>query len=283
MLEIVLLTGHSGAGKTTAQYVFEESGYFGMDNVLPFALDATLDYLLGASNKHKKVLFITQPQFALEMINIIKAKDHSIDLKVIVLDCDYKILLKRFKLSRHVHPSSVLNKTSLTDAINEDKKHLETLKPIANYVIDTTTMEALDLRKILFGILSNGKEGHVSLVFMSFGQKYGNPLDADLILDTRALPNPYWDAKLKHLTGLDKEIDEYLESFDEVKETFKDMTTYLDKYLDLVQKDGRGNYTIGICCSGGKHRSVYFAKKLGDYYAKKYNTYVFHRDIKKDE
>lgn len=282
MLEIVLLTGHSGAGKTTAQYVFEESGYLTMDNILPFALDATLDYLLSVSNKHNKVLFIMQPQFAIEAIELIKTRRGNISLKTIVLNCDYKILLKRFKLSRHVHPTSVLNKISLTDALNADKEYIEELKPLADYVIDTTTMEALDLRKFLFGILNDKKAGHVSLVFMSFGQKYGNPLDADLILDTRALPNPYWDDKLRHLTGLDKEIDRYLESFDIVNETFKDMTTYLDKYLDLVQKDGRGNYTIGVCCSGGKHRSVYFAKKLGDYYASKYNTYVFHRDIKKD-
>lgn len=283
MIEIALLTAPSGAGKTTAQYVFEESGYLVMDNILPFAVEATLDYLLSLDNPHNKILFIVQPVFAKEIRNIILNKDENITLKMLVLDCDYHTLFKRFKLTRHVHPTAALKKISLTAAINEDKQAIEDIAILADYVIDTTTMEAVELRKFLFKILSNKAEEHVSLVFMSFGQKYGNPMDADLILDTRALPNPYWDAALRHHSGLDKEVIKYLESYDIVKQTFKSMVAYLDYYLDLVQKDGRGNYTVGVCCSGGRHRSVYFARKLGDYYAKKYNTYVFHRDINKDK
>lgn len=283
MIEIALLTAPSGAGKTTAQYVFEESGYLVMDNILPFAVEATLDYLLSLDNPHNKILFIVQPVFAKEIRNIILNKDENITLKMLVLDCDYHTLFKRFKLTRHVHPTAALKKISLTAAINEDKQAIEDIAILADYVIDTTTMEAVELRKFLFKILSNKAEEHVSLVFMSFGQKYGNPMDADLILDTRALPNPYWDVALRHHSGLDKEVIKYLESYDIVKQTFKSMVAYLDYYLDLVQKDGRGNYTVGVCCSGGRHRSVYFARKLGDYYAKKYNTYVFHRDINKDK
>ena len=282
MIEITLLTAPSGAGKTTAQYVFEESGYLVMDNILPFAVNSTLDYLLSLNNPHNKILMIVQPEFAKEIRESIVNKSENIALKMLVLDCDYHTLFKRFKLTRHVHPATALKKISLTDAINADKKAIEEIAILADYVIDTTMMEAVELRKFLFKILSNKAEEHVTLVFMSFGQKYGNPMDADLILDTRALPNPYWDAALRHYTGLDKEVVKYLESYDIVEQTFCAMTRYLNEYLDLVQKDGRGNYTVGICCSGGRHRSVYFARRLGDYYAKKYNTYVFHRDINKE-
>ena len=283
MIEIVLLTGPSGAGKTTVQYVFEESGYVVMENIVPLAMGVTLDYLLSLDNKRNKILFIVPPTFAKEAREIILNKGNEISFKMIVLDCDFHTLFKRFKLTRHVHPLTVLNKISLTTAINEDKKAIDDIAILADFVIDTTTMDAVDLRKFLFKLLNNKTEEHVSVVFMSYGQKYGNPMDADLILDTRALPNPYWDTNLRHYSGLDKEIVKYLESFDSVEECFKNMVNYLNYYLDLVQKDGRGNYTIGVCCSGGRHRSVYFARRLGDYYAKKYNTYVFHRDINKDK
>ena len=141
----------------------------------------------------------------------------------------------------------------------------------------------MQLRKTLLNIIDNRLEDDiVTINFISFGHKFGIPLDVDLVLDTRALPNPYWDENLRKYNGLDQQIADYFKKYQVVDETINNMINYLDFYLKLVQKDGRGNYTIGICCSGGKHRSVYIANILAKHYENKYNVMCFHRDMDKE-
>lgn len=286
MIKIFVLTGPSGAGKTTAQYVFEECGYFVMENILPIAIDNTLEYICDQNHEDGKYLFISMPAFAKRTYEKIKnfCKDKKdINVFLLTLNCNESTLIERFKLTRHVHPLVILNNTSLSDAIKLDINNINNLSPIADYRIDTTDFKGNDLRKYLFNIIKGKKENNVSLCFMSFGHKYSIPLDVDLVLDTRALPNPYWVESLRSYTGLDQPIIDYFEKLEITKETFDKMVQYLDFYLKKVQEDGRGNYTIGVCCSGGRHRSVYFADQLAKHYKKLYNVTTIHRDMYKDE
>lgn len=285
MITIFILTGPSGVGKTTSQYVFEESGYYVIENNFPVAMESTLNYLYSNPGKQDKFLFITLPQYAMETYNIAKkwAQDKKdILLRLLTLTCDAKTLVKRFKLTRHVHPMTAIYKISLTQAIKSDLEAIDSLSGVADYRIDTSDMQAIDLRKYLFSIVTSRVSNMVSVCFMSFGHKYSIPLDVDLVFDTRALPNPYWVENLRQYSGLDKPVIDYLESFPVTEQTFSAMVSYLDFYLEQVQKDGRGNYTIGICCSGGRHRSVYFAERLAKHYQEKYKVATIHRDIKKD-
>lgn len=282
MVKLVILTGPSGSGKTLAQYVFEESGYYVIDNILPSSFTATIEEMIAHPDDYPKVLLIASPQNAKEIIRI--GKDHykdKVDSKIIVLDCKIATLLGRFKLTRHVHPMTTRKNVSLEDALEQDIDNINEIKESADLVIDTTALEVKDFRRILFEAILNRKKDTVKVRFMSFGHKFNTPMDCDLIFDTRALPNPYWVPELRNLTGLDKKVIEYLNSFEETKDLIKRISDYLDFYLAKVQEDGRGDYCVGVCCSGGQHRSVYVAEKLAEHFNKKYDTYVFHRDINK--
>ncbi len=286
MIRLFILTGPSGAGKSTVQYVFEECGYFVMENILPVSLKQTLNYIYNNRGQQDKYLLICMPQFALRIYGIVKdfcSDKNDLKLSLMTLNCEPKVLNQRFKLTRHVHPATTLRNISLSEAIASDVENIDNLSGVADYRIDTSDLSVVDLRKYVFSILTSKKQDTVSLCFMSFGHKYSIPLDVDLVFDTRALPNPYWVESLRVYSGLNQPVIDYLESFPETEETFNHMVDYLDFYLQKVQEDGRGNYTIGICCSGGHHRSVYFADRLAKYYAKKYTVSTIHRDIDKDE
>lgn len=284
MAELYILTGPSGSGRTSAQYVFEERGYFAIENILPSGVkDILIDIL---NNKtYDKCVLISTPIYALKIYQIAKEvlSNTNFKIKTIVLDCDNDTLYKRFKLTRHVHPLTILKHITLSEAIKLDKTYVDELVECFDYYFDTSSFDINQLRKSLLNIIDNRFEDDIVLInFISFGHKFKIPLDADLILDTRALPNPYWDENLRKYNGLDKQIDDYFKKYPIVEKTINDMITYLDSYLDLVQKDGRGNYTIGICCSGGKHRSVYVADRLAKHYKNKYNVMCFHRDMDKE-
>lgn len=285
MTELYILTGPSGSGKTSAQYVFEEKGYFVIENILPSGVKSILEDLYIKNKTYTKCVFISMPIYALDIYQIAQDTLSNVDCKIktIVLDCDDDTLYKRFKLTRHVHPLTILNNITLSEAIRLDRKFINQLIEHCDYYFDTSNFQLVQLRKTLLNIIDNRLEDDIVMInFISFGHKFGIPLDVDLVLDTRALPNPYWDENLRKYNGLDQQIADYLKKYQVVDETINNMINYLDFYLKLVQKDGRGNYTIGICCSGGKHRSVYIANILAKHYRNKYNVMCFHRDMDKE-
>lgn len=284
MIEAVFLTGPSGSGKTTAQHVFEESGYYVIDNIFTASFEPIINEVLSGREKYKKILISVSPKTAFEILSLSKKLNApNLKTKFMILDCKKDTLLTRFKLTRHVHPMTTITSSSLEDALESDIFYISKVKDSADIIIDTTDLGVKDLRKILFEAISVRNKDNVRVRFISFGHKYLAPMDCDLFLDTRAIPNPYWNPELRKFTGLDKEVIKYLESIPETKDLLKKMTAYLEYYLQKVQEDGRGDYCIGICCSGGQHRSVYFAEKLTKHFAKKYETSVFHRDINKKE
>ncbi len=273
----VIITGPAGCGLSSAEYVFEELGYIVVKNVPGEAVNAIIDKY----NHQKKAMNICLAIHAVGIKSVIEAFKNRDDVswKLIVLNCEQNELLKRYALTRRVHPRSVIQKISPTDAIKQDVDDVLSIVNEANLFIDTTSLTVKQLRAKLYKFLANVEDDKMtSINFISFGIKNGIPQGIDCFFDVRLIPNPYWVEDLRELTGEDQKVIDYMQSFTITQEVIDNIVNYLTKYLYETQKSGRGSYTIGIACSGGQHRSTYVANYLADYFAKDYRTSVVHRD-----
>ena len=278
MKNIVVLTGSAGSGLSSAEIVFEELGYNVVKNVPNSSLNAVLEELLSKDNKYEKIALVTHALNAKEVFSsLYKRKDAN--YRFIVLRCEKEELLKRYALSRRVHPRAVIDKIAPNEAIEKDIQDIFSISKYADLVIDTTSLTVKELRNKLYKFLDNVEEGHITSVnFVSFGIKNGIPQGIDCFFDVRLIPNPYWVESLKELNGLDQEVIDYMRSFEITEKVINNIVNYLEVYLKEVAKSGRGNYTIGIGCSGGQHRSTYVANYLAEYFSKEYRTQVIHKD-----
>ena len=277
MKNIVLITGTAGSGLSSAEYVFEELGYFVVKNVPPVAINSVIDEFL-KNKKYKNVAIVAHAINAKESIDAIRERTDA-NYRFIVLSCEKEELLKRYALTRRVHPRVVTQKVSATKAIELDISEIQSVEKYANLFIDTTSLTVKQLRTRLYKFLENIEEERITSVnFMSFGLKNGIPQGIDTFFDVRIIPNPYWVEALKELTGEDQEVIDYLNSFPITQQVIDNIVSYLNNYLKELLKMGRGSYTIGIACSGGQHRSTYVANYLAEYFSKEYRTQVFHRD-----
>ena len=213
-----------------------------------------------------------------EIFKVLKNRKDA-NYRYIVLNCSEHELNKRYALSRHVHPRSARFKLSLTDAIKLDIKDTLDIVNEADLYIDTSSLSVKQLRAMVYKFLAGIEDDKLlSVTFISFGIKNGIPQGIDTFLDTRMIPNPYWNEKLKELNGADQPVIDYMMSFEVTKEVLENFKDYLSTSLEEVAKDGRSSYTVGIACSGGQHRSTFVANYLADFFSKKYRTQVIHRD-----
>ena len=278
MIDLYILTGPSGSGVTSSRFVFEELGFYIVDNAPGEITKDLLDNFV--SKPHEGKGFCLLPNIVdAEMVANVAKQDKRFRTKFILLDTKKDELIKRYALSRHDHPRAILYKKTLQEAIEIDCKFAEKLGSSADIYIDTTNLTSKELRIALYDRVQHKKTNHVTKVtFMSFGYKNGTPLGLDEIVDVRILPNPYWVPELAVLNGKDKPVIDYIESFDVTHKYLDHLVAYLDFVLEEVQKSQRASYTIGIACSGGKHRSTYVAEYLGKYFSEKYQVAVIHRD-----
>ena len=278
MTELFILTGPSGSGVTTARFVFEELGYYIVDNAPSTVTKALLDSF-ASKEFHGKGLTLIPPMMDARKTYDIAKNDNRFDIKLIVLDTKKDELINRYALSRHDHPRAILSKISLENAIELDIKNAEELGAFADIYIDTTNLTAKDLRTSLYNRLENKEEfTGTKFTFMSFGFKHGAALGVDEIIDVRMLPNPYWVANLAAMNGRDQPVIDYINSFPITHEYLERLVNYLSFLMEEVQNTQRPSYTIGIACSGGKHRSTFVADYLTNYFRDKYNVRVLHRD-----
>ena len=246
-MEFVIITGMSGAGKTGALHVLEDIGYYCVDN-LPSSLLSTLYKLC------------------------LKSEDDS--MKRVAVVVDVRGNEKFDPLSEKLKDGSVLS------AVELERELLLPVKRIADYNIDTTYMSNKQLRERIMSMFMEDTSQGITLTFMSFGFKYGIPLEADLIMDVRCLPNPFYIPELKHLTGLDKKVRDYVLESDETTEFLKRLLNMLDFSVPLYLKEGKSELVVGIGCTGGKHRSVTIAMQLNAHFHEKgYKCVIQHRDI----
>ena len=286
MKEIILLTGVSGAGKSTAMGFMEDAGYYCIDN-MPAQLISTFIGLIESSDDFNKIAIVADVRskgvFTAFTDAVERLKD-SIDysVKIIFLDIKTPEALKRYKLTRRKHPFADKFGGRIEEALSYEKEMLKPIRQSADFVIDTSDLSNTQLRQRLTQILIGDDKDIMNINVMSFGFKHGIPTDADFVLDVRCLPNPYWVEALRSKTGLDEEVYNYVFSFDEAHELLDKLKDLLDFLNPLYIKEGKSQVVIAIGCTGGNHRSVAFAESLYKYFKRRWdNVTVNHRDIER--
>lgn len=287
-MDIMILTGMSGAGKTVVGTLLEDYGYYCIDNIPVPLLMQFIDLYLREERKSRKIAFVVDVRGCddfselLSLIHLIKeTKDHNASL--MFLDCDDDTIINRYKESRHIHPLVLSNHYTLTVAIEAERKMLASCKETADYVIDTTNLTTTACREHILALLTADETPSMNVSITSFGFKYGTPPDADLMFDVRCFPNPYYVAELKHKTGLTHEVADYVLQSTEIQVFLDNLCRLLNHLLPLYHLDGRSHVTIAIGCTGGKHRSVTVAERLCVHLNQThtFKTTVSHRDIEK--
>ncbi len=267
-MRLVVVSGYSGAGKSVALRVLEDSGYYCVDN-LP--VDLLEQFVATTQNTQQSVAVSIDIRNLPENLNLLSKRlevlSQSHDLKLLFLDAEKDTLLTRYSETRRIHPLSQREeKLSLEQAIDLERQLLTPIKEEADLILDSTNQSIHDLsERIRVELEGKGKRDLV-MVFQSFGFKYGAPHDADYIFDVRFLPNPHWQPDLRPLTGLDAPIKSFLESHQDVIKLKLDIQNFVERWLPLLEKNNRSYLTVAIGCTGGKHRSVYLTQQIGEYF-----------------
>ncbi len=282
-MEIVLLSGLSGSGKSTALAALEDSGYFAVDN-LPISFLRKFIEIIEFSNREVNKLAIVcdarDPSIETDIKKLIEFINNYRDIfTVIFLDADKKTLIKRFEQTRRAHPLSLMKGLTLENAINEEIKLLSPIKDLSDLTIDTTNINVNELRRVILNRFRKDKSA-IFIQLISFGFKYGLPPEADSVFDVRFIPNPFFVDDLKDTTGLDKKTYNFVLNQEQTKKFLEITRLFLEAMLPLYTKEGKSYITIAFGCTGGKHRSVAIVEYFKDFLENNgYNVDVIHRDI----
>lgn len=280
-INLVIVTGMSGAGKTVAIQSFEDLGYFTIDNMPPALVPKFLDLIEHSSDYDKVALVVDMRsrQFFSEINSILDKieSNDNINFKILFLDATDGELVSRYKETRRSHPLAADGR--VLDGIELERELLAPLKSMSQNVVDTTELTPRHLRKAITEQFSAKEQvNQFRIEVMSFGFKYGLPLDADLVFDVRFLPNPYYQVELREKTGLDQEVSDYVMNHPESEDFYQNLKGLLQPILPGYQKEGKSVLTIAIGCTGGQHRSVAFARRLANDLSKDWHVNESHRD-----
>lgn len=280
-LEVVVVTGMSGAGRSTALRAYEDLGFFCVDN-LPPALIPALVQLLGASGELSRIALGvdvrtgTFLEGAATVLDDLIKSGHSTE--VVFLDCSDEGLVRRFSETRRSHPLAPGG--DLLAAIQSERERVAPLRARAQLVVDTTRLTVHDLRRLLVDDVARGSQRrHMVTRVISFGFRYGVPVDADLVFDLRYLPNPHFVAELRPKTGLDEPVATFVLEQPEAQDLLTDLYAMLVKLLPRYEREGKAYLTVAIGCTGGRHRSVAMVEELARRLRGEHEVMVAHRDI----
>ncbi|MEQ8482905.1 MAG: RNase adapter RapZ [Pseudomonadales bacterium] len=282
-MKLIIISGRSGSGKTTALRALEDAGFNCIDNFPVNLLQSLVHNALRdpAQRGSNVAVCIDARSRDLERFSdILLALDRmDLDCQVIYLDARSPTLVKRFSETRRRHPLTD-ERTDLRQAIEAEREVLESLSDLADLVIDTTTLRGHQLSDLIATRVVGAVRTGLSLLFQSFGYKFGVPVDADLVFDIRCLPNPHWEEPLRPLNGRDRPVQDYLAAQPAVNEMFSDLCAFLERWLPRFEQDHRIYMTVAVGCTGGQHRSVYMADRLGAHFAERFpNVLVRHREL----
>ena len=286
--EIAIITGMSGAGRSTVAHAFEDLGWYVVDNLPPSLLENLLD-LSGRINRPiAAVIDVRGMEFFDDLSNsLARLAEKGIAKKIIFVDAADDVLVRRFEATRRPHP--LQGSERIVDGIAREREKLQEIRSSADIVIDSSTLNTHQLDKKVFEIFNSKNSVDLKVNILSFGYKYGIPVDVDFIMDCRFIPNPHWIPELRPLTGLDSEVRDFVLGNENVPE-------FLEKYQDLFEtmskgfiSEGRKFLTLGVGCTGGKHRSVAIATELtkrldgeNKTLNKKISAIALHRDLGKE-
>ena len=282
-MNFLIVTGLSGAGKSMAVNALEDIGFFCIDNIPVALLPRIVDFALQGENQLNRVAVVMDVRGVRSIEKLQEAladlDEKKIDYDILFLDANDAAIQRRYKETRRQHPITISEKVPITEAIAKERKLLQPLREKAKYVIDTSLLSAAQNRERVCSLFLDKGESPMELMVVSFGFKYGLPQEADLVLDVRCLPNPFYVPELKHKTGLDQEVVDFVMGYPEAQELLRRYENFLQYALPLYVKEGKSQLTIAVGCTGGKHRSITFARKLAEYCTSLgYEPGVQHRD-----
>lgn len=279
-LKLVIITGMSGAGKTVAMQSFEDLGYFCIDNMPPSLIPKFWE-LIKESGKVTKIALVIDMRsrsFFREIQDMLVEIENTdvIDTTVLFLDASDNELVSRYKETRRTHPLAMDG--LVTEGIRKERAIMAEIKADAQLIIDTTLLSPRQLREEIYKHFKTQDTHTFRIEMVSFGFKYGLPIDADIVMDVRFLPNPHYVPDLRPLTGLDKPVYDYVMNFPETQEFYDKFMALLIPILPGYRKEGKNNVTIAIGCTGGQHRSVALTQRVGEALSKNYRVNITHRD-----
>ena len=285
-MKLLVVTGLSGAGKSMAVNALEDIGFFCIDNIPAGLMPRLIDFALqGESqlNRVAVVLDVRGLRTVQDVDNALAALDEKkVDYEILFLDASDDAIRRRYKETRRQHPLTISEGLPVQEAIARERQVLDPLRERAKYIIDTSMLSTAQNRERVCSLFLNKGQTGMSLMVVSFGFKYGIPQEADLVFDVRCLPNPFYVPELKNLTGLDQAVVDYVMKAPESQEFLRRIESFLEYALPLYVKEGKSQLMIAVGCTGGKHRSITFARKIGEYCQKLgYAPSVQHRDAKR--
>lgn len=284
-MELVIVSGRSGSGKSIALQALEDQGFYAIDNLPAMLLSALIDELQAGSPHRNRVAVSIDARnlpSALERFpeHLEALSKRGIHCRVVYLTADSRVLLERYAATRRRHPLTRETQMTLAEAIEAEHQFLSPLRHTADLVIDTSNQSVHDLRRRVAEQVARHNVNDLTLTFESFGFKRGVPLDADMVFDVRCLPNPYWDPRYRTQTGQDSDVIAFLEAHDEVRAMFGDICQWLERWLPSYLASHRSYLTVAIGCTGGQHRSVYLAEQLGEHFADQFPAVrIRHREL----
>ena len=277
-MQLIVISGLSGSGKSIALNVLEDSAYYCVDNLPAKLLNGLVQFLAQEGYERVAVSIDVRSGTTLSELPgyLLQLKEHGIDVHLIFLDSKTETLVKRFSETRRRHPLADRDRT-LPECIEHERELLGDIGDLGHR-IDTSDLHPSVLRSWIKDVLHTGDPG-LRLLFQSFGFKHGIPLDADMVFDVRCLPNPHYDPELRPLTGKDAPVIAFLEANANARDMLADIRVYIEKWLPCFVRDNRAYLTVAIGCTGGRHRSVYFAEMLAAYFRGSRNVLVRHREL----
>ncbi len=285
-MKLVIISGLSGSGKSIALDTLEDCGYYCVDNLPVALLQNFVDHvMLEDKETYQKTAIGIDARNQTEKLadfpdNLKIIRDKGIDCEVVYMQAGEKILLKRYSETRRRHPLTTANRP-LREALEIEQEVLRPVATHADIIIDTSFTLYHQLRDLLKNRLGEKSKNRLSILFQSFGFKYGMPLDADFVFDARSLPNPYWVQELRALSGQDAEVIEFLSSETIVNEFLQDISRFIERWAPRFESDNRSYLTIAIGCTGGQHRSVFLVEALGKHFQDFIpNVIVRHRELR---
>ena len=285
-MELLVVSGLSGAGKSLAMNALEDIGYFCIDNIPAGLLPRLIDFAQQGENMLEKVAVVLDVRGAHSSGDVCEAlaylEERKVLYKVLFLECSDEVLYRRYKETRRRHPVSLLCGVPTDVAITREREILMPLLERADYIVDTSFLSPAQNKERICSLFLGQGQSAMALTILSFGFKFGLPKEADIVFDVRCLPNPFYVPELKQKTGLDQEVVDYVMQFQDSQNLLLQLQNLLKVSLPLYEKEGKSQLMIAVGCTGGKHRSITFARKLGEYCQQiGFAPVVQHRDAKR--
>lgn len=287
-MQVIIVTGMSGSGKSGVMDVLEDIGCYCIDNIPPQLMGRFIEICRESENRLERIAIAADLRSGEMFADAYECmyqleQQHDLDVKILYTDAEDEVLVKRYKETRRRHPLDDRFNGNLHQAIAFEREQLLQIKGIADYYIETSYLSASQLKEQIREIFLTNSTDSLSIKVTSFGFKYGVSTESDLVFDVRCLPNPYYIKELRHHTGCDACVQDYVMSFEQSQQLMEKLTDMLDFLIPLYVREGKSRLVISFGCTGGKHRSITFAERVSDYLSSKGMRVIKqHRDIGKD-